>query len=146
MPAAGPSQSTLGRAPGSGPYDNEGGRSLSASGRSYGGAIHGEGAQVAQVMTEIYFVGHGAGSNAPGLWRRSGDSRPVELVAGIVDLQVWVGVDQDPHDSFDGPNRYLPFSALTDHGVIRSISVAVTATREDVTRRFVQTLSLKNAW
>lgn len=81
-----------------------------------------------------------------GLWRRSGASRPVELVAGIVDLQVWAGVDGDRHDGFDGPNRYLPFSALADDQAIRSISVAVTATSGETTRRFVQTLSLRNAW
>ena len=143
--SAGPGQSVLRRAPGSGPYDNEGGRSLSESGRGYGGATHGEGAQVGQVVTEIYFVGHGAGSQEAGLWRRSGTSRPVELVAGIVDLQVWAGVDGDRHDGLDGPNRYLPFSALADDQVIRSISVAVTAASGDATRRFAQTLSLRNA-
>ncbi|MYF11365.1 MAG: hypothetical protein F4229_10340 [Gammaproteobacteria bacterium] len=159
--AAGPGQSVLRRAPGSGPYDNDGGRSLSESGQRYGGATHGEGAQVAQVVTEIYFVGHGADRREAGLWRRSGASRPVELVAGIVDLQVWAGVDGDRHDGFNGPNRYLPFSvlpargspsrspaegSLADDPVIRSISVAVTATSGDATRRSVQTLSLRNAW
>ncbi|MXX28636.1 MAG: hypothetical protein F4Z45_02700 [Gammaproteobacteria bacterium] len=158
--AAGLGQSLLRRAPGSGPYDNDGGRSLSESGQRYGGATHGEGAQVAQVVTEIYFVGHGADSREAGLWRRSGASRPVELVAGIVDLQVWAGVDGDRHDGFNGPNRYLPFSvlpargspsrspaegSLADDPVIRSISVAVTATSGDATQRFVQTLSLRNA-
>ena len=143
--SAGAGQSVLRRAPGSGPYDNDDGRNLSESGPGYGGATHGEGAQVAQVVTEIYFVGHGAGSREAGLWRRSGTSRPVELVAGIVDLQVWAGVDGDPHDGFDGPNRYLPFSVLADDQVIRSISVAVTATSGDATRRFAQTLSLRNA-
>ena len=143
--SAGPGRSVLRRAPGSGPYDNDGGRSLSESGQGYGGATHGEGAEVAQVETEIYFVGHGAGGGKASLWRRSGVSRPVALVAGIVDLQVWAGVDVDPHDGLDGPNRYLPFSALADDQLIRSISVAVTAASEDATRRFVQTLSLRNA-
>ena len=143
--SAGPGQSVLRRAPGSGPYGNDGGRGLSESGQAYGGAIHGEGAQVAQVVTEIYFVGRGASGGEAGLWRRSGASRPVELVAGIVDLQVWAGVDGDRHDGFDGPNRYLPFSALAEDSVIRSISVAVTASNEDATRRFVQTLGLRNA-
>ncbi len=144
--AAGPGRSVLRRTSGSGPYDNDGARRLSESGRRYSGATQGEGAQVAQVVTEIYFVGRRGGSRAAGLWRRSGASRPVELVAGIVDLQVWAGVDGDPHDGFDGPNRYLPFSALADDPVIRSISVAVTAASEEVTRRFVQTLSLRNGW
>ena len=143
--SAGAGQSVLRRAPGSGPYGNDGGRSLSESDRGYGGAIHGEGAQVAQVVTEIYFVGRGARGGEPGLWRRSGASRPVELVAGIVDLQVWAGVDGDRHDGFDGPNRYLPFSALADDSVIRSMSVAVTAASAGATRRLAQTLSLRNA-
>ena len=68
-----------------------------------------------------------------------------ELVAGIVDLQVWAGVDGDRHDGFDGPNRYLPFSALADDSVIRSMSVAVTAASAGATRRLAQTLSLRNA-
>ncbi len=144
--AAGAGQSVLRRASGSGPYDNDAGRSLSESGQGYGGADHGEGALVAQAVTEIYFVGHGARSREMGLWRRSGVSRPVELVAGIVDLQVWAGVDGDRHDGFDGPNRYLPFSALADDQAIRSISVAVTATSGEATRRSVQTLGLRNAW
>lgn len=144
--AAGPGQSILRHAAGSGPYGNRGGHSLSESGQRYGGTTQGEGAEVAQAMTEIYFVGHGARSREAGLWRRSGASRPVELVAGIVDLQVWAGVDGDRHDGFDGPNRYLPFSALADDQAIRSISLAVTATSGDATRRFAQTLSLKNAW
>ena len=143
--AAGPGQSVLRRASGSGPYDNDGGRSLSEFGQRYGGTTHGEGAQVAQVVTEIYFVGHGAESEDNGLWRRSGASRPVELVAGIVDLQVWAGVDGDRHDGFDGPNRYLPFSAVADDQEIRSISLAVTAASGDATQRYVQTLSLRNA-
>lgn len=142
---AGPGQSVLEWAAGSGLYGNDGSRNLSESGQRYGGATQGEGAQVAQVLTEIYFVGHGAGSREAGLWRRSGASRPAELVAGIVDLQVWAGVDDARHDGFDGPNRYLPFGALGDDALIRSISVAVTATREEATRRFVQTLSLRNA-
>ncbi|MCY4213283.1 MAG: hypothetical protein OXF68_06630 [Gammaproteobacteria bacterium] len=144
--AAGPGQSVLRRASGSGPYDNDGGRSLSESGRRYGGAAHAEGAQVAQVVTEIYFVGYGAGRREAGLWRRSGVSRPEELVAGIVDLQVRVGVDDDHHDGFDGPNRYLPLSAVADDQVVRSVAVAVTAASGDATQRIAQVLSLRNAW
>ena len=144
--AVAPGQSVLRRAAGGGPYDNDGERSLSQSGQRYGGAAHDEGAQVAQVMTEIYFVGYGAGRREAGLWRRSGVSRPEELVAGIVDLQVWAGVDEDRHDGFDGPNRYLPFSALPDDQAVRSISLAVTAASGDATQRFTQVLSLRNAW
>ena len=145
LAGVGPGQSILRRASGTGPYDNDGGRPLSETGQGYGGVTHGEGAQVARVVTEIYFVGHGAGRQELGLWRRSGASRPVELVAGIVDLQAWAGVDADPQDGFDGPNRFLPFSGLADDQVIRSVSLAVTATSGDATRRFVQTLSLRNA-
>ena len=144
--AAGPGRSILRRAAGRGPYDNADGRNLSESSRGYGAATHAGGAQVAQVVTDIYFVGHGASRRSLGLWRRSGASRPVELVAGIVDLQVWAGVDEDRHDGVNGPNRYLPFSAVADDAVIRSISLAVTAASGEANRRFAQTLSLRNAW
>ena len=143
--AGGAGQSILRRAAGIGPYGNGSGRRLSEAGRHYGGVGDPEGALVARAMTEIYFVARGSGSGETSLWRRSGASRPVELVAGIVDLQAWAGVDADRHDGFDGPNRYVPFGALADDQVIRSVSLAVTAGRENVSRRFVQTLSLRNA-
>ena len=133
------------REPGAGPYGNLTGSVLSAAGRPYGGQAGPQGAVVGRVLTEIYFIAVGAGPGILSLWRRSGTDAPVELVEGVTDLQVLLGVDLSPNDGLDGVNRYLRFSELRPEHRIRSLALTVTARRDDVQRRFEQVVALRNA-
>lgn len=130
------------RAPGSGLYDNAGG--LSSAGAPYGGEVGPQGAMVGRVTTEIYFIAAGAAPGVESLWRRSGVAAPVELVEGIADLQVLLGVDLDAEDGLEGVNRYLPFHELQESHSIRSIALRVTARRGQETREFAQVVALRN--
>ena len=140
----------------SGPFGNRADQLLSADAQPYGGATGPEGAAVARVITEIYFVALGAGVNNRrqavwSLWRKTGAERPVELVQGVDDLQVLFGVDLTPDDGVDAPSRYLlpgqaggnPVRAI--HFVATASSVdAVTADGRVLQRSFPWTVALRN--
>ena len=130
------------RASGSGPYDNAGG--LSSAGATFGGEAEPQGALVGRVTTEIYFIAAGAAPGVDSLWRRSGAAAPVELVEGVADLQVLLGVDVDAEDGLEGVNRYLPFHELQESHAIRSIALTVRARRGQETREFAQVVALRN--
>lgn len=130
------------RASGSGPYDNAGG--LASAGATFGGEAEPQGALVGRVTTEIYFIAAGAAPGVASLWRRSGAAAPVELVEGVADLQVLLGVDVDAEDGLEGVNRYLPFHELQESHAIRSIALTVRARRGQETREFAQVVALRN--
>ena len=142
----------LARAPGSDLYDNAPMASLAPSDAGFGTEWGPAGATVGRVTTHIYYVAMGAGANNRGvapwsLWRKSGTGRPAELVQGVEDLQVLLGVDTDG----DGvPNRYAPPPAVPAPAV-RAVRIAVTANGVDavtaeraIRRTFVQTVAVRN--
>jgi type IV pilus assembly protein PilW len=148
---------TLSRASGAGTYENSAAKTLSDENIPYGNAINGQGSTVGRVITDIYFIADGAGTNNVGatplsLWLRSGINAPVELVEGIRDLQVRFGVDNTPTDPIRAPNRYVDFDAINANDIVRTMRIEVTASTVDVitngntpvTRTFVQTISMRN--
>ena len=149
VPAAG--RVTLLRDAGTGVYDNSPAQTLSPLGRPYGASGLPGGALVGRVRTEIYFIADGTGPGAEprSLWRRSGVSAPVELVEGVQDLQILLGLDADPNDGFSAPGRYLPASRLSPDDAVRAIRVQVRAGApagpgRPLTRSFAQTIALRN--
>ena len=123
---------TLARTPGGEPFDNAAGVSLSDTGTPYGNASAPEGAAVFGVVTEIYFIARGTGRNNVGsapfsLWRKTTTDAPVELIQGIEDLQVRLGIDANGDGAVD---RYaLPGDVVGQD--VRSIDVRVTANSVD---------------
>ena len=136
---------TLLRVPGGGIFGNAGGGLPLPAGRPYGGEAGPQGAVVGRVLTEIYFVAVGAGPGVLSLWRRSGSDASAELVEGVVDLQVLVGVDRDLNDGLDGVNRYVGFNELRPEHRIRSLELTVTARQNGTQRRFTQVVAMRNA-
>lgn len=153
---AGDHVARLTRPAASGPFGNRADQLLSADEQPYGGPSGPEGAAVARVVTEIYFVARGAGVNNRrqavwSLWRKTGADRPVELVQGVNDLQALFGVDLTPGDGEDAPNRYLPPGqeganpVKAIHFVATASSVdAVTEDGRDLQRSFSWTVALRN--
>ena len=143
---------TLVRTPGGGLFDNAAGASLSALDLPYGSAFGPEGAAVFGVVTEIYFVAPGSGRNNAGsvpasLWRKTTTDGPVELIQGIEDLQVRLGLDGNSDGAVD---RY---ALAGDAGgqEVRSIDVRVTANSVDAVagdepmrRTFSRVIALRN--
>lgn len=147
---------TLTRPTASGPFGNGAGRSLSDDELPYGGPIGPEGAGVARVVTEIYFVARGAGFNSRGeavwsLWRKTGADRVAELVQGVDDLQVLFGVDLTPGDDDGAPNRYVlpgqvgtnPVRTVHFAATVSSVD-AVTADGQVLRQSFPWTVALRN--
>lgn len=161
--AAGPAASSgeatfsLTRASGAGVYQNSA-APLSDEGIPYGTGINSQATTVGRVITDIYYIAQGAGVNNRGqtpssLWRRSGTTAPVELVEGVENLQVLVGIDNTPNDNNASANRYIDFNALGATDVVRSLRIEVTTSTVDVvtdgnnpvSRTFVQTINMRNA-
>ncbi len=131
---------------------------LSAVGQPYGSATDDQGSAVYHVITDVYYIGYGAGTNNRNernrsLWRKSGTGAPVELIEGVTDLQVRVGVDRSDTDGIDAPEQYVDFGAANIGDVIRALRVEITASSNDVVdfennnaleRTFTQTISLRN--
>ncbi len=105
---------------------------LSGTDTPYGGAIGPEGAAVFGVVTEIYFIARGTGRNNVGsapasLWRKTTTDAPVELIQGVEDLQVRLGLDGNGDRAVD---RYALAGEVAGQDV-RSIDVRVTANSVD---------------
>ena len=146
------SLATLVRTPGGDRFDNAAGASLSATETPYGNVSSPGGAAVFGVVTEIYFIARGMGRNNVGavpssLWRKTTTDAPVELIQGIDDLQVRLGLDGNGDGTVD---RY----GLADEAVgqdVRSIDVQVTANSVDAVdgagpmrRTFSRVIALRN--
>lgn len=113
-------------------------------------------AGVAAIVTDIFYVAPGAGVNNVGdtpwsLWRKSGVSKPVELIEGIEDLQVEYGIDSDN----DGiPNQYVKASGITTSKSVLTVRVEIVANSVDdvgssqadglMRRTFSQTMQIRN--
>lgn len=154
--SAGAGGITLSRGTGVGIFENSGTQGLSEQGVPYGGPTSNEAGVVAQVLTDVYFVADGAGTNNRGttttaLWRKSGTNAPVELVEGISDMQILYGIDTTPNDGIPSANQYVGPGAIGNN-VIRSVRVSVEANTVDVVsdsaepiaRTFTQTISIRN--
>ena len=143
---------TLVRTSGDGLFDNAAGASLSATDTPYGSVSGPEGAAVFGVVTEIYFVAPGSGRNNAGtvpssLWRKTTTDGPVEMIQGIEDLQVRLGLDGDGDGAVD---RYALAGDAGGQDV-RSIDVQVTANSVDTVaggepmrRTFSRLIALRN--
>ena len=143
---------TLVRTAGGGLFDNAAGASLSAMDTPYGGALDPEGAAVFGVVTEIYFIARGTGRNNVGsvpasLWRKTTTDAPVELIQGVEDLQVRLGLDGNGDRAVD---RYALAVEVAGQDV-RSIDVRVTANSVDavdgtepIRRTFSRVIALRN--
>jgi type IV pilus assembly protein PilW len=141
---------------GAGLFENAAGASLSSGGVPYGEANNAQGSSVGRVITDIYFIAQGAGTNNRNqtpwsLWRKTSEDAPVELVEGIEGLQVRFGVDTSPADTTNAANRYVTYDQVGAN-VIRALRVTVTANSVDVVsdagqplrRTFSQTISFRN--
>lgn len=159
--AAGPAATlVLNAAPasGAGLYQNAVLGSLTPTGIPYGEANNAQGSSVGRVMTDVFYVAQGSGTNNRNqipwsLWRKTSEDAPVELIEGIDNLRVRFGIDTTPNDNVAATTRYVTYDqivAATD--VIRSLRVSVTADSVDVvsdagaplSRTFSQTISFRN--
>jgi len=141
---------------GLGLYQNAPLATLSPTGIAYGEANSAQGASVGRVMTDIYYVAQGTGTNNRNqtpwsLWRKTSEDAPVELIQGIENLRVRFGVDKFPNDNIASANRYVTFDQV-GADVIRALRLSVTANSVDVvsdtgsplTRTFSQTITFRN--
>jgi type IV pilus assembly protein PilW len=147
---------TLTRGTGGAIYQNAPAKNLSEQGVPYGEATNAQGSAVGRVLTDIYFIAAGAGTNNRGatpwsLWRKVSEDPPVELVEGVEDLQVLFGIDTTPTNNVASANRYVTFDQVGANP-IRSLRVTLTSNSVDVVpdtgqplrRTFSQTISFRN--
>lgn len=141
---------------GAGLFQNVAAGSLSPAGVPYGEANNAQGSSVGRVLTDIYFIAQGAGTNNRNqtpwsLWRKVSEDAPVEMVEGIENLQVRFGVDTTPGNNVNAANRYVTFDQVGTN-TIRALRITVTANSVDVVtdagqplrRTFSQTISFRN--
>ncbi len=146
---------TLTRGTGGGIFDNDAGANLSEQGIPYGEANNGQGTSVGRVLSDIYFIAQGTGTNNRGdtpwsLWRKVASDAPVELVEGIEDLQVLFGID-NTNNNIAAANRYVTFDQVGTNA-IRALRISITANSVDavtnkdqkIVRTFSQTISFRN--
>ncbi|MDA1073998.1 MAG: PilW family protein [Proteobacteria bacterium] len=150
-------EATLNRGATKGKFGNSG-NPLSETGLSYGNVVNSQGSTVGRVVTDIYYIGPGAGVDNRGapvlaLWRRSGIDAAIELVEGVTDLQILFGVDTDATDNLATINQYMDFDSIGLNHVIRTVRIEITSSSVDVLadatapalRTFSQTINLRNA-
>ena len=149
----GAGDATLVRNTGAGLFENSVGGSLSDQGIPYGSATDSQAATVGRAITEIFYIAQAAGTNNRGqvswsLWRKVSQNAPVELIAGIEDLQVQFGIDTSG-DAM--ANQYVTAGGIGGNP-IRSIRISITANSVDVVtdqgqilrRTFTQTIAMRN--
>ncbi|MBV1907633.1 MAG: PilW family protein [Pseudomonadales bacterium] len=143
---------------GAGNFSNVAGSTLSAMNFPYGNAADAQGTTVGHIQTEIYYLATDAnrvnnlGNPIKSLWRKTGAAAPVELIQGIEDFQVLLGVDTTPTNDLSSVNRYVLASAVPVNSVVRTIRImvvassvdAVTADNQLLQRTFTQTINLRN--
>jgi len=130
--------------------------SLSPSGVPYGEANNAQGTSVGRILTEIYYIAQGTGTNNRNqtpwsLWRKTSEDAPVELIEGVDNLLIRFGIDTTPTNNINAANRYVTFDQVGANA-IRALRVAVTSDSVDVvgdtgaplSRTFSQTVSFRN--
>jgi type IV pilus assembly protein PilW len=80
------------------------------------------GAQVFRLRTTSYFIAPSEAGTGPALWRRDGNDDPVELAAGVENLQVLYGEDTDGNRT---PDVFVTADAVADWRRVVSIQVAL---------------------
>src|SRR5262245_20883017 len=143
-------------AAGAGVFQNAAAGSLSPVGVPYGETTNPQGSSIGRVLTDIYFIAQGAGTNNRNqtpwsLWRKVSEDAPVELVEGIEGLQVRFGIDTSPGDAVSAANRYVTYDQVGGN-LIRTLRITVTANSVDVVtdagqplrRTFSQTITFRN--
>lgn len=140
---------TLARSSGAGAFANRAGHSLLPPGATYGASGGPQGSAVAPVITAMYFVARSASAarrDSPSwsLWRKMSTAPPAELVAGVDDLQLMLGIDATP-DGVDGVERYVAASAVGGSAV-RALHITVTLADEGGTQALAlaKTVALRN--
>ena len=143
---------TLARTAGSGRLANA---SVALGAAPWGGTSGAEGAGVGRVVTDTYFVAEVEQANDRGepvfaLWRKVGVSNVAELLRGIDDMQVLLGVDSTPTDADPSADRYLSPANLASEAV-RAIHVELQASSIDAAdgdqplrRTFSRTIALRS--
>jgi len=129
---------------------------LSPTGIPYGEANNAQGASVGRVLTDIYYVAQGSGTNNRNqtpwsLWRKVSEDAPVELIEGVERLRVRFGIDKTPNDNVAAANRYVTYDQVLTNP-IRALRISVTTNSVDIVndtaaplaRTFSQTISFRN--
>jgi type IV pilus assembly protein PilW len=146
----------LQRAPqsGGGPFANaEPPIPLSRNGRPYG-----TDALIAPLWSTAFYVAasridvNAAGTAVPALWMKEGPRAPVELVAGVEQLDVYFGVDRTPDDQASRVHRWLPYVQVQAPDRIVAVRVSLTVNSIDAVgaedgmlrRTFSETFMLRN--
>ena len=154
-------RTTLARAVGSERFDNRSSASLFAASGTYGSADGPRGAAAALLLTEFYFIARRRVANNRGqpvwsLWRKTSTAPVAELVQGIDDLELLIGIDTTPADGDEAPTRYVAVDALATlaggGAVVRTVRFAVTASSVDAVtadegtlrQTFSRTVALRN--
>jgi len=142
---------------GAGRLSNAPGTSLSALNAPYGQANDAQGTTVSRVLTEIYYLASDPdftnNQNVPikSLWRKTSASAPVELIRGIDEFQVLLGVDTTSN-AIKSVNQYFVPGTQPSSSVIRAIRIriiansidAVTADNQVLQRTYTQTINVRN--
>jgi len=116
---------------------------------------------VGPVISTWFFVAPGAGRDArgdpiPALWHKPGSGRPVELVQGVEQLQVWFGLAADPAEIPLRVGRYLRAGGTPgadEPDIVVSVRIRLTMAAIDAAaegdrtprRTFDRTIMLRNA-
>ncbi|MFT7688194.1 MAG: type IV pilus assembly protein PilW [Candidatus Azotimanducaceae bacterium] len=91
-------------------------------------------ASVSAIVTSIFFIAPGAGTNNAGnnplsLWKKEGLNAPIELVEGVENLQILYGVDSNS----DGvPNQYVAANFVAGFDIITIRVTIVVNSIDDV--------------
>jgi len=142
---------------GAGTFSNVPGSSLSALNFPYGQVNDAQGTTVSRVLTEIYYLASDPdftnNQNVPikSLWRKTSASAPVELIRGIEDFQILLGVDTTSN-TLNSVNQYFLPGTQPASSVIRAIRIrivassidAVTADNQVLERTYTQTINVRN--
>jgi type IV pilus assembly protein PilW len=128
------------------------------------GLSYGRDALLAPVLTTFLYVApssvvvNNTGNVPAALWMKEGPRAPVELIAGVENLQVRFGIDDAPDDGVVRASRYVPYATVLAEGLsprqIVSVKASVRVNSTDVVtetgdgllrRTFTETFFLRNA-
>ncbi len=141
---------------GLGLYENTPAAALAPTGIPFGEANNAQGSSVGRVLTDVYYVAQGSGTNNRAqtpwsLWRKTSEDAPVELIEGVERLRVRFGIDTTPNNLLNAANRYVTYDQVAANA-IRALRLVVTVNSVDVVtetggplaRTFSQTISFRN--
>lgn len=119
---------------------------------------YGREAVLGRVETTVFYVAPSVSQDNLGgtplaLWQKQGSAAPVELVAGVEDMEVLYGVDTTLNDGIANANQYIDFNNVANPSQIVSLRVTLAINSVDtltsvggpLRRTFSKTLLLRNA-